>query len=211
MSSFHSVSFARRSSESTNHPEHRHSSSSENDFPATRNTCSFSMLRSLWADAHLSLRKRSIPQYSSNFHCPHILCQPFSFPNLLTPSAPLSQEQGVPIHSQIYPPISPGGNLRRHFSTFASNMVSQRRRSAQALLTRLTFYSGCSVTFLLSLLVTNHSLLIIRFCSTKVVNSTRLCSGGPNRLPRNLNRIFPKIYCLSKIERLGGIHSLGRS
>jgi hypothetical protein len=27
------------------------------------------------------------------------------------------------------------GNLRRHFSHFASNVVSQRRRSAQALLT----------------------------------------------------------------------------
>jgi hypothetical protein len=40
---------------------------------------------------------------------------------------------------------------------------------------RLTLYSGCSVTFLLFLLGTNHSLLIIRFCRVKVVNSTRLC------------------------------------
>jgi len=43
------------------------------------------------------------------------------------------------------------GSLRRHLFTFASNPVSQRRRSAQALLALAspsTKYSGCSVTFL---------------------------------------------------------------
>ncbi len=68
----------------------------------------------------------------------------------------------------------------------------------QALLTLTSpLYSDCSVTFLLSLLVANHSLLIIRFCYVKIVNSKRLCSGGPNRWPSQFaripNRTLPKI------------------
>jgi hypothetical protein len=85
------------------------------------------------------------------------------------------------------------GSLRRHFFIFASNAVSQRRCSAQALLTlALTLYSGCSVTFLLFFLVTNHSLLIIWFYCVKVVNSTRLCSGGLSWLLGDPNRTPPQ-------------------
>ena len=62
----------------------------------------------------------------------------------------------------------------------------------QALLT-LTHCSGCSVTFLLSLPLTNHNLLTIRLYRAKVVNSTRLYTEGPSRLPRCPNRILPKI------------------
>ena len=76
------------------------------------------------------------------------------------------------------------GSLRRHFLPFASNAVSQHRRSAQAL---LTLCSGCSVTFLLSLSVTHPNLLTIRFYRAKVVNSTRPCSGVPTRLLRSPN------------------------
>jgi hypothetical protein len=77
-------------------------------------------------------------------------------------------------------------------------MVSQRRRSAQALLTRLTFYSGCSVTFLLSLLVTNHSLLIIRFCRAKTVNSTRVYAETKSA-PRASKQDPPiKIFSISQ-------------
>jgi hypothetical protein len=50
--------------------------------------------------------------------------------------------------------------------------------------------------FLLSLLVTNHYLLTIRFCHVKVVNSIRVYSGGQSRLPRSPNRTPPKIYPL---------------
>jgi hypothetical protein len=58
------------------------------------------------------------------------------------------------------------GSLRRHFFLFTSKTVSQRRRPAQALLTlALSSYSGCSVTFLLSLLVNNY------ICYAKVVDS----------------------------------------
>ncbi|KAF8853752.1 hypothetical protein BDZ45DRAFT_677408 [Acephala macrosclerotiorum] len=74
------------------------------------------------------------------------------------------------------------GNLRRNLTCVPSNAVSQRRRSAPLCSgvthPRLTLCSGCSVTFLLSLLVTNHDLLTIRLCRAKVVNSTRLCSRG---------------------------------
>jgi len=45
--------------------------------------------------------------------------------------------------------------------------------------------------------MTNHSLLTIRFCCAKVVNSTRLCSGGLGRLLGNPNKIPLKIH-LSK-------------
>jgi len=49
------------------------------------------------------------------------------------------------------------GNLRRILTCVAFSAVSQHRRSAQAL---LTLASGCSVTFLLSLPLTNHVLLL---------------------------------------------------
>jgi len=52
---------------------------------------------------------------------------------------------------------------------------------------RLTLCSSCSVTFLLSLLITNYT------CRAKVVNSTRLCSGGLSRLPMNLNKTQPPL------------------
>jgi hypothetical protein len=42
--------------------------------------------------------------------------------------------------------------------------------------------------------VTNHDLFTIRFYYTKAVNSTRLCSGGPSRLPGSPNRIPQKIH-----------------
>jgi hypothetical protein len=57
---------------------------------------------------------------------------------------------------------------------------------------RLTLCSGCSVTFLLSLLVVNYNLLTIRFCRKKVVNSTRLYLEGPNQLLGNLYNPPPK-------------------
>jgi hypothetical protein len=50
---------------------------------------------------------------------------------------------------------------------------------------------GCLVTFLLSVLVTNHDLLSFRLYCAKVVNSTRLYSGGLSRLPGNPNRNPP--------------------
>jgi len=55
--------------------------------------------------------------------------------------------------------------------------VRKYRRSAQVLLTiALSSALACSVTFLLSLLAINHTMFTIRHA--KIVNSTRLCSGG---------------------------------
>ena len=62
--------------------------------------------------------------------------------------------------------------------------------------------SGCSVTFLLSPLVTNHSLLTIRFCRIKVINPTRVyfrvqsrLPGSPNRTPRNTSfDLFSQVF-----------------
>jgi hypothetical protein len=63
------------------------------------------------------------------------------------------------------------GNLKRQFFHFSSNTASQHRRSAQALLTFASpppyIYSGCSVTLLPPLPVTNHDLFTIRLCSVK--------------------------------------------
>jgi hypothetical protein len=60
--------------------------------------------------------------------------------------------------------------------------------------------SGCSVTFLLSLLVDNHNLVIIRLCRTKVVNFIRLYSrglgqlpGSPSRPPKNTSLVILQI------------------
>jgi hypothetical protein len=75
------------------------------------------------------------------------------------------------------------GNLRRILTYVASNKVSQLRRSTQALLNLAS--PSCSVTFLLSFPLTNHDLLAIRFYRAKIVNSTRLCSGGQSRIPGN--------------------------
>jgi hypothetical protein len=59
-----------------------------------------------------------------------------------------------------------------------------------------------SVTFLLSLPVTNHNLLTIRFCCAKVVNSTRLCSGESSRLMGNPNKCSLKIYPLIFLRQI---------
>jgi hypothetical protein len=81
-------------------------------------------------------------------------------------------------------------SLRRRLFKFASDVVSEHRRSSHARLTpHLTLCQGCSVTFLHSLLVANYNLLSIR---GKDVNSARLCSkwgdGGASRLPGSLNK-----------------------
>lgn len=90
------------------------------------------------------------------------------------------------------------GNLRRQFLKFASNAVSQRRCFARALLTLASpsnsLYSGCLITFLLSLPVANYNLFTIRYYYIKIVNYTPLYPGGQTRLSGNSNRIPPKIY-----------------
>jgi len=67
------------------------------------------------------------------------------------------------------------GSLKRHFLPFASNTVSQHRRS------------GCSVTFLLSLIVTNHT------CRVKLSTLYDFIQGGPSRLLGNPNRLPPPL------------------
>lgn len=69
---------------------------------------------------------------------------------------------------------------------------------------RLTLGSGCSVTFLLSLLVTNHELFTICFYYVKVINSIRQYSGLPSRLSRSPDRTPPpqKIHLLISQGRL---------
>ena len=67
---------------------------------------------------------------------------------------------------------------------------------------RLTLGSGCSVTFLLSLPVTNHELFTIWFYYVKVINSTRQYSALPSRLPRSPNGTPPKIHLLISQGRL---------
>jgi hypothetical protein len=66
-----------------------------------------------------------------------------------------------------------------------------------AMLPRLTFYSNYSVTFLLSLPVTNHNLLDICFRLAKIYQSTRLCLRGPSRLLGSPNRI-PQMYIVQR-------------
>jgi hypothetical protein len=106
-----------------------------------------------------------------------------------------------------------GWSLRCHLAFLGIYGKSQDDISSHSLPTRLvsvaallrcyspslTLYSGCSVTFLLSLLVTNHNLLIIRFCRVKVVNPTQLYSGGPSRLLVNPNGTPSKMR-LSNLE-----------
>jgi hypothetical protein len=71
-----------------------------------------------------------------------------------------------------------------------TQLGSQRCRSAQAL---LTLCLGYSVTFLLSLLMSNHNSSFIRLCYAKAVNFTQLYVKGPNRSPRNPDRTVPEI------------------
>ena len=73
------------------------------------------------------------------------------------------------------------------------NLLYMRLVSVAALLRRYSpsFHPSAQVAHSRS---TNHDLLSIRFCRAKVVNSTRLCSVGPSRLPRNLNGIPTKMY-----------------
>jgi hypothetical protein len=100
--------------------------------------------------------------------------------------------------------------MRRNLTDFASNAVSQHRRSAQALLTLASpstqVSSGsaprCSVTFLLWLLVTNHSLLsfssVLQILSTlhdyiqgDQVGSQGSQTGPPKNELFNLSRHIP--------------------
>jgi hypothetical protein len=66
-----------------------------------------------------------------------------------------------------------------------------------AMLPRLNFYSSYLATFLLSLPVTNHNLLIICFRLAKIIKSTRLCLRGPSRLLGTPDRI-PQIYIVQR-------------
>ena len=91
--------------------------------------------------------------------------------------------------------LDSSGNLRRLFFTFASNAVSQRRRSAQALLTLASPSTQVAQSHSCSPFqwLTNHDLLIIQSCRAKVVNSTRLrlYSRRPSWLLRSSNRNPP--------------------
>jgi hypothetical protein len=86
------------------------------------------------------------------------------------------------------------GSLRRHFFTFASNAVSQRRRSAQALLT-LASPSTQEGT-------QSHSCSRLLFGSAerKFVNFTRLYLGGPSWLLGSPNRTPSKYVFLIQIR-----------
>jgi hypothetical protein len=99
MSSFHSVSYACRSSESTHRPEPRHSSSSEMTFGRQEILSQGNSLP--LGRCHLFLRKRSTPQYSSNFHRPHIR------PQSPHPMCSTLSRTSIPTDPQKYPPTSP--------------------------------------------------------------------------------------------------------
>src|SRR3954469_3455296 len=76
------------------------------------------------------------------------------------------------------------GSLRRLFSCFPPDAVSEHRRSAQALLT---------------LASTSAQVTQSRSCACKVVNSTLYTTmfRGPSQLLGNLNRTPPpNIHCL---------------
>jgi hypothetical protein len=84
--------------------------------------------------------------------------------------------------------VSYWGNLRRQFFYFTSHSVVSVPLYSGATHPRLTLYSGYLVTFLLSLLSTNHNLLTIQLHRWKVVNFTRVSLVGLSRLPGNPNR-----------------------
>jgi hypothetical protein len=87
------------------------------------------------------------------------------------------------------------GSLRRYFFLFTSKAIS-RRLGVAALFRCYSPSPHPLLSHVPALLpLTNHDRLCIRFFCMKFVHSTRLCSGGPRRLPGDLNGPLPAPQC----------------